>query len=148
MASRYYCNSYRSFIRIKGFAQKQLHTRIATRTLDGICIEVEGKLYVTVRERHRGDRIMTKLRTSSARALLRRRFHAVRRFRGRQEDGTLANLRCGPCQDPSVCYANLLALVAVRSMCDSTTASRESPSHGRGYNARLEQAYRVYAHKI
>lgn len=79
-------------------------------TLDGICIEVEGKLYVTVRERHRGDRIMTKLRTSSARALLRRRFHAVRRFRGSQEDGTSANLRCGPCQDPSVCYANLLAL--------------------------------------
>lgn len=58
---------------------------MATR-LVGICIEVEGKLYVTVRERHVEEIVITKLQTSSARALSRRRFHAIWRFRGGQED--------------------------------------------------------------
>lgn len=88
---------------------------------------------------------MTKLRTSSTRALSRRRFQAIFEAGKRMNRRTSANLRCGPCQDPSVCYANLLAMVAARSTCDSTT--RKS-SRGRGYNARLEQAYRVYARKI
>lgn len=84
---------------------------------------------------------MNKLRTSSARALLRRRFHASRHFRAeisrariRRFVSRAVRLLCQP-------------VSAARSIVRDSTAPREGPSRTRNKRS-PERAYRVYARQI